>query len=145
MNRLLRRIITCPFLVILFVISGLISCGDSDPAAPDAKALLTSGTWKINTVTVDGINQDELFADFDISFTPTSFTSTSGGALWPANGTWAFANSDQKLFTRSDGIQVTVENISETELTLRLTWNKTTLGGGRVASIQGNYIFVFSK
>lgn len=141
---LLRRI-TFFGISMLFVISVMSGCGDSGPTAPDTKVLLTSGTWKINTVTVDGVNQDELFTNFSISFTATSFTSTPGGALWPASGTWAFANSDQKAFTRNDGVEVTLESISETALTLKLTWNKTTLGGGRVASTQGNYIFTFSK
>jgi len=44
-----------------------------------------------------------------------------------------------------DGTAFTLNAISETELTLTLTWSKTTLGSGRVASIQGVHTFVLGK
>lgn len=140
-----RYLIVRQYLIILAVIAGLTGCDDSEPDTFDKKTLLTAGTWTINTVTVDGVNQDELFTNFTISFTETAFTSTSGGALWPLYGRWAFTDSDQNHFTRDDGIQVTIENISQKELTLTLTWSKTTLGKERTASIQGNYVFTFRK
>jgi hypothetical protein len=132
--------------LLVLVVTVMVSCGgDSNEAALDVKALLTSGTWKMNGVTVDGVNRNDLFTNFTLSFTATAYTATHGEPVWPSSGTWAFASADQKTFTRNDGMEVTLNDISENELTLELTWTKTTLGGGRGVSTSGNHTFVFSK
>ena len=124
----------------------VVSCGnDKNDAIPDTQALLTSGTWKMKTVTIDGVNKNDLYTNFTVSFTATGFSAINGAPVWPASGTWTFVSSDQKAFIRDDGTVVTLVDISESELTLKLTWAKTTLGSGRVVSIQGIHTFVFSK
>jgi hypothetical protein len=124
----------------------LVSCGGGKKdASPTVETMLTTGTWKLKTVTVDGVNKNDLFSNFSLSFTPTEFSSVNGAPVWPTSGTWAFASADKKTFTRNDGLVVTLNAITETELTLTLTWSKTTLGGGRVASIQGVHTFVLGK
>ena len=138
MNKLLSYTLTITMMIIA-------SCGNDEKDTPDVQALLTSGTWKINTVTVDGVNRNDLYTNFTLSFTATGFTAMNGEPVWPASGAWTFVTSAKKEISRNDGIVVTLESISETELVLNLTWNKTTLGGGREASLQGDHTFVLGK
>jgi hypothetical protein len=138
MNKLLRYTLAMTMTII-------VSCGNDEKDSPNAQALLTSGTWKVNTVTVDGVNKNDLYTNLTVSFTATGFTAVHGEPVWPASGTWTFVNAEQKEITRNDGTVVTLESISETELVLDLTWSKTTLGSGREASIQGAHTFVFNK
>jgi hypothetical protein len=133
----------------VIVMTLIVSCGGdsnkNDPG-PDTKALLTSGIWKMNDVSVDGVNRNDLFTNFTLTFTATGFfAAANGDPVWPLSGTWAFSSADQTTFTRSDGVEVAISDVSENELTLELTWNKTTLGGGRGSSTMGNYTFVMEK
>lgn len=139
----MNKLIYCTLAVMMMMI---LSCGSekSDPS-PDVQALLTSGTWKIKTVTVDGVNKNDLFTNFTVSFSGTGFTAVNGAPVWPNSGTWSFATSDKKTFIRSDDVEVTLVSISESEMTLKLMWDETTLGSGRAVSIEGNHTFLFSK
>lgn len=127
------------------VMLALASCSDKNETAPDVQALLTGSAWKMKTVTVDGVNKNDLFTNLSVTFTAAGFTAQNGEPVWPASGTWTFSSGDQRTMVRNDGIEVSVAEISERELTLKLVWSKTTLGSGRVASIQGNHVFVFGK
>ena len=122
--------------------------GDPEPAQTEVektRTTLTSSAWKIQTSTVDGADQLGLFKNFTITFTTAGFTTTNGGAVWPTTGTWSFVDDTAKSFKRDDGIVVAIDTITETGLTLSLTWTKTTFGGGRTASISGKNVFVFGK
>ena len=99
----------------------------------------------MKTVTVDGVNKNDLYTNFTVSFTATGFTASNGEPVWPTSGTWTFATADQNAIVRNDDIEDTVAEISASELTLKLMWSKTTLGSGRGASTQGNHVFVFGK
>jgi hypothetical protein len=134
------------------LISSMLSCGgknDPAPAAANAdqqavKAKLTSGTWRMQNVTVDGIDQTSVFNGFTIKFTESGFTTTDGGAAWPVSGSWSFSSADATVFKRDDGLEVTVD-VTDTTLTLTLTWTKTTLSGGRTTSLKGKNVFSFVK
>jgi hypothetical protein len=65
--------------------------------------------------------------------------------VWPSTGTWIFTDAEKKSITRDDGTVVNLQSISDHELTLALHWNKTTLGGGRAGSLQGDHVFVLAK
>lgn len=122
--------------------------GDPEPTQTEAektRATLTNSAWKIQTSTVDGADQMTLFKNFTITFTTAGFTTTNGGAVWPATGTWSFVDDTAKSFKRDDGTVVAIDNITETGLTLSLNWTKTTFGGGRATSISGKNVFVFGK
>jgi hypothetical protein len=146
--KLKRLIYALPWCALVFMLAAS-GCGsdggDDTPPAPDVQALLTSGAWKVKSVTVDGLNKNDLFTGFTIGFTATGFTATNGDPVWPASGTWTFADATKKSVTRNDGTTVTLESISETELTLKLQWSKTTLGGGKINSIAGTHVFILNK
>ena len=123
--------------------------GDPTPATPskqdEVKAKLTFATWKMQSVTVDGTDKTSVYKDLSLKFTASGFTSTNGGVIWPVTGTWSFADADATAIKRDDGLEVKLQDITDTSLKLALTWSKTTLGPGRVGSISGQHVFSFGK
>jgi hypothetical protein len=124
------------------------SCKKDDPAIAETDrvaGLLKASTWKMQSVMVDGTDRTTIYTGLILNFTANGYTTTNGGAVWPASGTWLFADVTAKLITRSDGLALTVEEITTTKLSLKLTWSKSTLGGGRTSSLAGVHVFVFGK
>jgi len=134
-------------IIILFVLAFLTGCGSGD--SPSAKEvitnMLTAHSWKLSSVTVDGIDQTSLFNNMTLSFTATSFTTTNGGLVWPASGTWTFKDEEGKIIVRGDGLEVNLIEVKDDSLNMSLTWNKNTFGPGRVGSIAGVHIFKMIK
>jgi hypothetical protein len=137
-------------IIAVVAIALLANCGNnSDAPLPskqeEVKAVLTASPWKVNTVSVDGVDKTVTYKDLGITFTGTSFTSVNGAAIWPASGTWTFTSATATAFTRDDGLVVTIQEATATSLKLGLTWNKNTLKTGRTESISGAHVFSFSK
>ncbi len=93
----------------------------------------------------NGVDKTSLYTGMTLSFTATNYTTTKGAPVWVASGTWAFSGNDGKIITRDDQIDVSIDQIADSQLVLSLTWNKTTLGGGRVESISGKHVYTFVK
>jgi hypothetical protein len=124
------------------------SCSNNDPAPTDIEIVtdqITSGPWKVKSVTVDGTDQTNLFTSFTLQVSPAAFTTTHGGVVWPASGSWDFTDASATKIKRTDGIEMTIESISESELILSFTWSTTTYGGGRISSISGLHRFDLIK
>lgn len=134
----------------LFVLF-LSGCGKTDPApaaqtdAQKNTTLITAGTWALQTVQVDAVDKTTVYKDLKLTFSSTGFTATGGGSVWPATGTWKFADDTGKVITRGDGLSVNLTEVSATKLVLTLTWTKNTLDGGRVESVAGQNVFTFGK
>jgi hypothetical protein len=122
--------------------SYLSACKKKDPA-PSNTSKLTANNWIMQSVTVDGVDKTPVYAGLTIKFTDTAFTTTHGGVVWPASGTWHWTNSEQTVFERNDGLPVTAE-VTDSTLKLSLVWNQTTLGG-RIQSVAGQHVFNFVK
>ncbi len=135
------------FIAMAAVMVHLSGCG-GDPAPSkqeEVTAKLTAATWEMQDVTVDGTDKTSVYEGLDISFTATGFTTTNGGAIWPATGTWSFTDANATAITRNDGLTVTLLEVTDTSLTLALTWSKTTLGPGRTGSVSGQHVFSFGN
>ncbi len=140
------------YLVILIIaMIQLSSCGGkggdptpTTPSAQDAAKALLVGTWKLQGVMVDGVDKTSVYAGFGISFTNTAYSTTNGGAAWPATGTWSFANTDGTAIKRDDGLVIQIVP-TQTSLIMTFAWSKTTLGGGRVESVSGQNVFTMAK
>jgi hypothetical protein len=111
----------------------------------EVTAALTSGTWKVNTVTVDGVDKTSTYKDLSLTFTSASFTSTNGGVIWPSSGTFTFRDANATSIKRNDNLEVQIQEATTASLELGLSWTKTTLGSGRVESIGGQHVFSFTK
>jgi hypothetical protein len=124
------------------------SCKKEDPkpsASELATSKLTAAEWSLNKLKVDDVDQTALFPNLSLSFTATSFITTNGEPVWPATGTWVFTNDKALEISRSDGLTVTLVELSDTKLVLALQWNKTTFEEGRQLSIEGEHIFEFTR
>ena len=151
-NRINSSLITSLInsIIIGVILAQLAGCKKSDPApaTPTAQATvqakLVSSTWKMQSVSVDGVDQTSVYKGLALNFTATSFTSTNGGVVWPASGTWSFTSTDATAIKRDDGIQVNMV-VTDTTLKLTLTWTKTTFNGGRVESVKGQNVFTMTK
>src|SRR6478736_5015726 len=102
-------------LVLLFITGVMLqfaSCKKADPKPSETEVVkekLTSSTWTIQNVTVDGVDQTSVYQGLTINFTETTYTTTKGGLVWPASGTWSFTDETATTFKREDGIEVGVE------------------------------------
>jgi hypothetical protein len=143
-NKFFLSVLTGVLALCLLIIG---SCSKKDdPSAEEInKGLLSSGTWKISSVAVDGVDRASLFTGMTLQFQAGSYTTANGGAVWPASGNWSFIDANALSIKRSDDVTVTISTITETSLVLGLTWSKTTLGKGRVDSFSGQHVFTFTK
>ncbi len=111
----------------------------------EVTAALTSGVWKVKTVTVDAVDKTTTYKDLTLTFTTTAFTSTNGAAIWPASGTYTFTDGNATAIKRNDNLEIQIQEATTTSLKLGLNWTKTTLGSGRVESVSGTHVFSFTK
>ena len=149
----MKKITNLNLTVTIALLFGLVfaqGCGSSgsDPApntSDQVKAILTSGTWKINSVVVDGTDESGVYENLTLNFTSTAYSTTHGNAIWPASGEWSFSDTNGETIKRSDGLLITVTSAEASKLILRLNWNSTTIGPGRVLSVGGTNVFTFGK
>jgi hypothetical protein len=141
-----------PYFLKLSVFSSIIAllllaaCGGDDPkpsAVEIVQQRLTSATWLLETVTVDGSNQTELYEGLTLTFTKSGYTSTGGEPVWQASGLWSFTDETALNILRDDGVNLTIVTLTDATLSIKLIWNDTTLGTGRSSSIAGEYVFTF--
>ncbi len=149
-NRILVVFLVIMSIATLIHLSGCSGAAADPTPAPaskqdEVKAILTSPTWKMQSVTVDGADKTSIYKDLSLKFSASGFTSTNGGAVWPASGTWSFTNADATAVKRDDGLEVKLQEVTASSLKLALTWSKTTLGPGRIESVSGQHVFSFGK
>jgi len=127
------------------VIISVQGCKDEVPETDRVKGILKASTWTMQTVVVDAVDQSTVYKGLTLNFTDTGYSSTNGGVVWPASGTWVFADASAKTITRNDNLAITITEVTDVKLILSLTWAKTTLSGGRVESVKGINVFTFTK
>ena len=107
--------------------------------------LITSGTWRLEHLTIDEVEQNVLFAGMTLHFTDTSFTSSNGFPIWPPSGAWSFSDEAGSKIVRDGNVQISIIEMTDSKLVLSTQWEKSTFSSGRNGSIIGNYIFTFTK
>ncbi|MFM7193210.1 MAG: hypothetical protein ACKOYP_00305 [Bacteroidota bacterium] len=124
----------------------LMNCGGETPKTPNEKTeeLLRSITWRLTTLTVDGVSSDR-YARMTLQFGTGTYTTTGGAPVWPALGTWVFEGTDGKRIKREDGLLLTVESASAAQIVLSFDWSKTTYTTGRMLSVAGKHLMTFVK
>jgi hypothetical protein len=124
----------------------LSGCGkDEESATLINTKILSSHGWTLQSLMVDGLDKTSLYSGMTLSFTTTAYSTTKGGPVWPATGTWSFPTTDATTIMRDVQIEVHVDEISNDALVVSLTWNKNTLGSGRTSSIAGRHTYRFVK
>jgi hypothetical protein len=142
----------------LLALTFLSGCGGGNGPEPEPEpteqekvtAKLIANVWKpagtAGWVTIDGFDAAELFTNFTITFTKTGYTTTGTTPVWPRSGTWKFLTGSTTVLVRDiDNLQVTINDLTDTNLKLTLYWATTTDDGGRQHSLAGTHVFNFSK
>jgi hypothetical protein len=139
---------------ILFSLASLLgSCSEETELSPEEKVrkLLTSATWKPASgapITLEGIDvQDELFSGFTIKFTKDRVITTGTSPVWLRDDTWRFKGGSNAtvLIRGMDDIEISIVEVSNSQLKLTLEWDQTTFEPGRLASLPGTYEFTLRK
>jgi len=139
------KIYLCSLAIVVFLLV-LSGCSESTPSATTVTYnQLKANAWRISSVTVDGTDQTALFSGMTLAFTAAEYSTSKGGVVWPASGTWSFTDDTGKKIKRSDNVEVLITEITDTTLKLSLNWTTGTFGPGRVSSIAGNHVFSFIK
>ena len=132
-------------LVVLLVFQ---NCPGSDPESPKdvtTNILISKTEWTVSSVIVpiNSATEDSDWLSFKVSFTKTNMTTSShpagASAVWPS-GAYT-VSEDGKTLTRSDGVVMSLNPITETNFTARFTVPDGTNIGGRIAALDGEYTF----
>jgi hypothetical protein len=120
----------------------LSSCSESSTeSAQDKTRKLLAGNWHVSNVTLDGVNKNDSFADFTLIFSANAFSSTNGEPAWPTSGSWAFTDDTAHSMVRDDDTVVEITSVTEQKLTLTFQWEQNVLGGGRLNTTSGDFVF----
>jgi len=132
------------------------SCKKDDPAPEpitDVQLGKLAKTWKINTVTLDGVDKKADYPSFTLTLTGTkgntSFGYTTSGrpslSPWKASGSWEFGTSPETQMIRDKGTAdelAMTYAVTETTLSITFTFN----GAGypaRTGVVKGVWIYTF--
>ena len=147
------------FLTLIAFLAGftfMIGCGNDDDNGPSEEELQLeklAGTWSVSSASLDGVDRTADWSLMTLTLTTSKSYSTSGSNdenVWPASGTWDFAGTTGAgLFTvnRSDGVTITIgSTLSESNMELSFTYALAAAQmESRVASIEGDWVFTFTK
>jgi hypothetical protein len=127
---------------------------DNHSPTPVQKAtqILTAndGTWTppaTGGVTIEGIDvTQDLFSGFSITFAEGSFTTTGTSPVWLRQDTWRFKDETATVILRGqDDKEITLTEITATQVKLTIEWDQTTTEGGRSKSLKGKHEFTLNK
>lgn len=155
---LLKTSILKTILFLTIAISCVLSgCGGDPEPTPLTESekvtkLLTANgeTWApaaSSGITIDGVDvTEDLFPGFTITFLDNTLTTTGTTPVWLRQDTWRFKDETAKVIIRGqDNKEVTITEISATQLKLTLVWTETTTEGGRKLSLKGIHEFILNK
>ena len=140
---------TLKYILSIVVLFGLITFAgckkDSADPEPDALTerlteLMNGGsTWDLVNVTKDGYDVSDQFTGFKLTIGEFTYSTTNALATaWPASGSWEFNNGNPNSIVRDNDVIISA-SLSNNQLTL--SFSVTGLSGGRLASVDGDYIF----
>jgi PBP1b-binding outer membrane lipoprotein LpoB len=122
---------------ILLAAAFISGCHDEPSVSEKVEGMLVSVTWNKPVVTIDGIDQSNLYQDFTITFTKTNYSTSGGSPLWPTSGTWKFTDETAKAIRLDENKEVQINEITETNLELAIQNDNTTFKSGRINSVKG--------
>src|SRR6478736_5623501 len=134
MKNTLLKVVTIVLMLAVITLSG---CKDEPTQQEKTQAQLVSAQWVTPVVTVDGVDQSDLYANFNIKFLKDTYSTQGGGPLWATSGTWSFANDTASTLMLDGDTEVQLNEITETSLTLTVQNENTTFISGRAHSVKG--------
>jgi len=142
---------TLRLLLSITVLAGLISfmgCGGSDGETEQERTirLLTSKTWSVITVTVpdNTATSSDDWDNFTVSFTQTNMSTaghpTGATVVWPSQG-YSVNEQGNQITRTNDQVVMSINALTESNLRVSFSMPPGTEIGGRVASLEGPYVF----
>lgn len=104
-----------------------------------------SGGWSLNSVTVPSntATEESDWASFKLSASASTMTTsghaTGAGAVWPTGG-WTMNDAGTSI-TRADNVVMSIASLTATKFTVSFTVPAGTVIDGRIAALDGDYIF----
>lgn len=132
-------------LLSMSIISGCSKDDGGNPSPLDEQLMLLenqSKSWVLTggSVIKDDFDVSDQFTGFKLTITGFNYmTENSLSGVWASQGTWTFKDNQVTTLERNDGILVTINNISSSQLVLSFT--DPNGSGGRYSSIPGDYAF----
>jgi hypothetical protein len=135
------------------------SCKDDKPAPEpitDVQLGKLAETWKINTVTLDGVDKKSEYTAFELEMSGTKGNTTFDYSTkgrpslspWKSSGKWEFGTAPETQIIRDKGIPADelpmTYAVTETTLSLSFTFS----GAGytsRTGVVKGQWVFTFTK
>lgn len=114
---------------------------DPDPLAQRINELTAS--WKLGSVKNDNTDVTSQYTGFTLSVTGNNYATTKGGNPWPESGSYEIKKDDLSKIIRSDGVVVTIDELTGSTLVLSFTYSSLT--GGRTKGVTGNFTFSLIK
>ncbi|HEX5171691.1 MAG TPA: hypothetical protein VFW11_21075 [Cyclobacteriaceae bacterium] len=159
--KVLARILS--LIVVASATTVLMNCdsgGGSEKSAEEVELGKLSATWTMTAVDLDGTDRTSDFANLVLTISGTysnsttnpvysfSFTGTRPNpSPWPANGTWRFESVPNKIIRRLDDNQLINYSLTsnDTQLSMDFNYQGAGFAGGRVAEVNGDWSFTFTK
>ncbi|GAB5526043.1 MAG: hypothetical protein Roseis2KO_39150 [Roseivirga sp.] len=141
-----------PDRLVFYALSALIfcltlsSCKSDDSNPEEEKLRELTASWRVDSVINDGQDVSSQYAGFTLTVEGTkTYSTVNGGNPWPAQGTFDFVNNNLDLIRRDDGVDVSIANLTATELSL--TFNISTVRGtaNGTEGITGAFTFNLTK
>jgi hypothetical protein len=108
--------------------------------------------WKINTVTLDGVDKIADYTGFTLTLTGTKGNTSFGYSTlgrpslspWKASGSWEFGTTPETKMIRDKGTADELEmTYAVTETTLSLTFSFNGAGYSRTGVVKGAWVYTF--
>jgi len=136
-----------PIIILLSIIliSGCSKDDGGDPSPLDEQLALLeneSQSWVSagGSIVKDGFDVSDQFAGFKLTITAFDYTTENSlSGVWADQGSWTFKDDQITTLERNDGVIITIQSISSSQLVLSFTDPNGT--GGRYSSIPGDYVF----
>lgn len=133
------------FSIVFFLVCLLLfSCEEELTPNEATEKTLKSATWKLQGTKIDGVVSD-LYDGLSVTFTKGAYTATDGGDIFGSSGTWSFSGKDGKAIVLGNGLEVQIDQLSSTGITISFFWDKTVVINGRSGSLKGDHEMVFGK
>jgi hypothetical protein len=145
-------------IIILLGLTGIFlsSCGEEEtPSAKKNQLSELSGTWKLTSVTMSGVDVTPEYSAFELTLSGSAsgdvFSYSVVGrpelSPWPTRGTWSFGSDVKSELMRDPGTDDAIimdYSVTDSQLVVEFAF----IGTGyqaRASSAEGIYIYTFEK
>ena len=128
-------------LLVLISTFTFMACSSEEPlSVTDEAFLLLEGSWGLGSIQLDGVDQSANYPGFELTFTSTGYSASSGGSLF-TSGSWEWMDDNASVISLIDGKDLNLITLTEKDLVFTFTLND----GGAASGISGNYRIALVK